>query len=136
MPRVTLLSRRLKVAPVASPTVPLDLVRPRDLATPTSRGSLIESPPSQKHKQSNGASQNNQCSTDPHGDIPVKPEPLTDRQGPVIGPNPQLSQASTQNREKARAHAPVVIRPKKKASIFMPKKPNKVRSFPWRLLAI
>jgi len=90
------------------------------------RGPPTEPPPSQKHKPANGAKQNDQSPRNTHSDIP-RQEPLADHKRPATGYNLQLpGHASTANSEKARDHPPPAKRPKKeKASIFMPKKPNK-----------
>ena|ERR1700734_3475661 len=114
------------------PTVPLDLAKPRDLVASINRGPSVELPPLQTHKQTNGVKQNDQFARDIHQGVTDRQDPPTGHKRPATEHNLQLpGHASTSNGGKARAHPPPAKRPKKeKASIFMPKKPNKVRLVP------
>jgi senataxin len=129
--RVPLPPRPPKPTLVVSHPVPSDLAKPRDLVAIVNHGPSFGFPPSQKTKQIS-AEYNDQSSRDTH-DVTDTQEPPTGQKRPATGDTSQLTgHASTSNGENPRMHPPPAKRPKKdKASIFIPKKPNRVRSLSW-----
>ena len=128
--RAPLPSRLTISTPVVSLPLPLDLAKPRDLVATVNRGlsSTFPSPP--KPKRPPSIQQNDRTFEYTNDDAPDAQEPPVGQQWSVIGPTSQTGHDSMENGGKVRTHPPVKRPKKDKTSIFIPKKPNKVRPFP------
>lgn len=125
------MSRPLKAKPAATPTIaplPLDLAMPRDLMKNLSIGSAAQIPESQTMQAPHGPEAK---AGDSAAKLMLDKQDLapTGQKRPADhDPAPQQAQSSTSNGDRPKLVPPPAKRQKKdKGSIFIPKKPNKVR---------
>jgi senataxin len=112
--------------PVVSLPLPLDLAKPRDLVAAVNRGPSSAFPSHSKPEQPTSIQQNDRTSEYTNDDAPDAQELPVGHERP---PTSQTGRDSMENGGKARTHPPVKRPKKDKASIFIPKKPNKVGLF-------